>query len=318
MNGRGRLHTAATVLLVALLLIAGAFPAAAAGALTSVSAELSTTYAGATGVTMTVKFTARAAVNGVGERFTVDLSSGPFTGAVCGNITVSPSPGTPTCSIASNVITWAFNGSITAGTAYTVTITSLANPSPVATSYYPVVVQTRTNAAVVDDGFAYAVVFPSATATQVTSQSTLSMTLTHSPGPGVTFDLAPSGPTSDTGKSTAVVVTTNGNNGFAVTLHGNRSTLEHTAYPGAIIANTWPGASTMVASAWPSGTGFGYSLDGGSTYLVVDTVPRTVHSGAGPTAVTGSSKTINYKAAIGYDTAGTYVLTLTFIVTPSY
>lgn len=314
--------------LVALLSVAMMFSSAFANtasadtSLVQVKDTLSNSAAGATGVTHTILFTTTTAIGAsANNKFTIDFSNGPFAGVAAGNVTVSPSLTGESKSVASNVLTVAFTGALNAATAVSVTVTGTTNPSPGSSTSYKLPIITYSNVAVTVDRASAMVNINSAVTVTLTVQSGLVFTITNSSGTNeLAFDLDPAATDEDTAKNTVLLVKTNAKNGFAVTAIANQQ-LTHTGYSGTTVANSWGGTSTA-PSAWASngGTGFGYSLNGGTTYFTFDTTTqRAVMTSSAPTPNAGQSQTLNYKSEVDWTVpAGIYTATISFIATPTY
>lgn len=147
-----------------------------------------------------------------------------------------------------------------------------------------------------------------------TVSTTLTCSVSHSGGASsLAFDLT--GTASDSSKSSTVTITSNVTHGYKLTIAATQAPT-HTAY-NATLPN-WTGASTTVATTWPATEpGFGYSLNGGTTYFAFDTAtPRTI--GSGTTTVGTVNVTVNYRVTVrvGVDPAGIYVAEIYFGCVP--
>lgn len=301
----------------------GALPASAEVSLKSVKDTISNPAPGATSVTHTILFTNVTAIGAAaGNKVTIDFNTnGPFTGANCGNVTPSGFPGTTGCSVATNVVTVTFDGALSANTALTVTITGMTNPNPGSSTSYKIPIKTYAGGGVtLTDSAAAMVNIQNSLTVQLNVASDLYFTVVQSPvGDTMTFDLDPTTTVRDTDNTTTLTIKTNAKNGYTVTAIANHQ-LEHSAYSGTFVTNNFGGTST-VGATWSNGEiGFGYSLDGGTNYLIFDTATaRTVKTSANPTSASGDTQVLNYRAEIDYSVpAGIYTMTVTFVATPNY
>lgn len=289
---------------------------ALADPLTTVSDELSRADGGASGVTHTINFTSLLPITAdASNELRIDLSTGPFTGAACGSITVSPALTGQSCSVSTDVVTIGFTQALAAETAMTVTIGGTTNPSPASNAGYLIPLATRQLGANIDSANAAVWIWASGVATTITVASGLTVTATA--GADIVFDLDAAGVATDTTKTSTISVITNATGGFSLAVRASQA-LTHTAYNTTTVPDNFGGTPT-VASAWSAGgIGLGYSLDGGTNYYTFDTTTaRTIHTGAGPT--TGSNRVINYRASIDWTVpAGVYKTTLYFIAVPQY
>lgn len=305
------------LLLVVGSLLATSAPAEADSSLTFVKDALSTAAPGATSVTHTINFTTTTAIAAAANKFTIDFSSGPFAGVACGNVSVSGFAQTG-CSVAANVLTLNFTAAISAATAITVTVSGTTNPNPgVSTSYRLLI--TSFAAGTSSDHASAVVNINSVVDVQINIQESLLVTLVNSPvSTTLIYDLDPLTTPSDATKTSTVTVKSNARNGFNVTVLATKQAT-HTGYGATALTNSW-GGTTTVSAAWTTGTGFGYSKDGGATYYSFDTVtPQPLMTAVGPTSTAGQTNVLNYKAATDWtQPAGIYTTTLLYVAVPNY
>lgn len=298
---------------------------AAAGtvSLTSVKDTISNPAPGATSVTHTITFTTTTAISAnAGNKFTVDFTGLGGSGYACANATTSVA--SAVCSISGSVMTETFPGAIAALTAVTFTLTTTTNPNPAGSTSYKILITTNQSGTTDLDTASAMVNIQPNLAVQLTVESDLVFTVTNTGGTNtIVYDLTPSTAPTDITKSTTLLVKTNAKNGYTVNVVANRQ-LTHTGYSGTTVANTigggTPATSTTPQTWGANDTGFGYSLNAGSTYYLFDTATaRNVMTKASPSAAAGDSQVLNYKAGIDFTVpAGIYTNTITFVATPNY